>query len=204
MGSPTSTCCVRGLSERRTPLPRAPSKPARLAALDNVRIIGTAGGGQSVADKPRSDHSLRLAELLAAVSLATDLSHDVPAESALRDALLAVELAGLAGWTAADVSDVYYLALLYHMGCTSAVAAQSRLGAGDDVSVRRWMSEADYADRPELVRIAVTKLARTWQGFGCRTATISCARCHGSPCGIRHWAQSRSHIDASVHPTWTK
>src|SRR5438309_6408294 len=115
-----------------------------------------------IAKEGKTERGLRLAELLAAVSLATDLAHDVPAESALRDALLAVELAGLAGWTAADVSDVYYLALLYHMGCTSAVAAQSRLGAGDGVSVRRWMSEADYADRPELVRIAVTKLARTW------------------------------------------
>jgi HD-GYP domain-containing protein (c-di-GMP phosphodiesterase class II)/DNA-binding CsgD family transcriptional regulator len=105
---------------------------------------------------------LRLAELLAAVSLATDLSHDVPAESALRDALLAVELARLMGWSAADVSDAYYLALLYHIGCTGAVAAQSRLGGGDDVKVRKWMSEADYADRPELLRIAVTRLARQW------------------------------------------
>ena len=127
-----------------------------------MRIIGTAGGGQSVADKPRSDHSLRLAELLAAVSLATDLSHDVPAESALRDALLAVELARLAGWTDADVSDVYYLALLYHMGCTGAVAAQSRLGGGDDIKVRHWMSEVDYADSPELMRIVVTRLASHW------------------------------------------
>ena len=31
---------------------------------------------------------VRLAELLAAVSLATDMAHDVPPESALRDALL--------------------------------------------------------------------------------------------------------------------
>ena len=37
-------------------------------------------------------------------------------------------------WTDAEVSDVYYLALLYHIGCTGAVAAQSRLGAGDDVN----------------------------------------------------------------------
>jgi hypothetical protein len=98
-----------------------------------------------IVDQPTSERGLRLAELLATVSLATDLSHDVPAESALRDALLAVELARLMGWTAADLSDVYYLALLYHVGCTGAVAAQSRLGAGDDVSVRHWMSEAGAA-----------------------------------------------------------
>ena len=35
---------------------------------------------------------LRLAELLAALSLATDLAHQVPAESALKDALLSVAL----------------------------------------------------------------------------------------------------------------
>jgi len=108
--------------------------------------------------------ALGLAELLAAVSLATDLAHDVPAESALRDAVLAVELARLAGWSEPDLSDVFYLALLYHIGCTGAVAAQSRLGAGDDLNVRHWMSEADYADSPGLLRIAVSRLPPKWGG----------------------------------------
>jgi DNA-binding CsgD family transcriptional regulator len=117
-------------------------------------------------DRQTSKDGLRLAELLATVSLATDLAHDVPAESALRDALLAVELARLAGWTGADVSDAYYLALLYHIGCTGAVAAQSRLGAGDDRNVRRWMSEVDYSDRPAMMRIAATKLAPQWGPTG--------------------------------------
>src|SRR5712691_5983242 len=88
-----------------------------------------------IAQEGKTELGLRLAELLAAVSLATDLAHDVPAESALRDSLLAVELARLAGWSEPDLSDVFYLALLYHIGCTGAVAAQSRLGAGDDVNV---------------------------------------------------------------------
>ena len=116
-------------------------------------------------DKPRAG-GLRLAELLAAVSLATDLAHDVPAESALRDTVLTVELARLAGWTGADLSDAFYLAMLYHIGCTGAVAAQSRLGAGDDLTVRRWMSEADYTDRPGMMRIAFTKLAPQWGATG--------------------------------------
>src|SRR5207302_8998640 len=98
----------------------------------------------------------------AAISLATDMAHAVARESALRDALLAVELARRAGWTIAELSDVYYLALLYHIGCTGAVAAQSRLGGGDDVNVRRWMSEVDYADQPELMRIVVSRLAAQW------------------------------------------
>jgi HD-GYP domain-containing protein (c-di-GMP phosphodiesterase class II)/DNA-binding CsgD family transcriptional regulator len=117
-------------------------------------------------DKAPPGQGLRLAELLAAVSLATDLAHDVAAESALRDAVLAVELARLMGWPAPEVSDAYYLALLYHIGCTGAVALQSRLGGGDDVTVRRWMSEADHNDRPGMMRIAVTKLVPQWEPSG--------------------------------------
>jgi DNA-binding CsgD family transcriptional regulator len=105
---------------------------------------------------------VRLAELLATVSLATDLAHDVPAESALRDTLFSVRLARLAGWSRDDLSDTYYLALLYHVGCTGAVSIQSRMGAGDDVGVRRWLSEADFANRPELMRIVITRIAGEW------------------------------------------
>jgi len=111
---------------------------------------------------PPGHGGVRLAELLATVSLATDLAHDVPAESALRDALFSVRLARLAGWSRDELSDTYYLALLYHVGCTGAVSIQSRMGAGDDVSVRRWLSEVDFANRPELMRAVITRVAREW------------------------------------------
>jgi HD-GYP domain-containing protein (c-di-GMP phosphodiesterase class II)/DNA-binding CsgD family transcriptional regulator len=130
---------------------------------DNARIIDSTRD-RRLTKEGQTERGLGLAELLAAVSLATDLAHDVPAESALRDAVLAVELARLAGWSEPDLSDVFYLALLYHIGCTGAVAAQSRLGAGDDLNVRHWMSEADYADSPGLLRIAVSRLAPKWGG----------------------------------------
>src|SRR5260370_4272929 len=103
---------------------------------------------------------VRLAELLATVSLASDLAHNVAAESALRDALLSVRLARLAGWSSPDSSDAFYLALLYHVGCTGAVAVQNRMGAGDDVSVRRWLSEVAFAHGPWLMRAPVTPVAR--------------------------------------------
>ena len=37
------------------------------------------------------------------------------------------------------------------------------MGAGDDVSVRRWLSEIDFADRPGMMRVAVTRVARRWE-----------------------------------------
>jgi HD-GYP domain-containing protein (c-di-GMP phosphodiesterase class II)/DNA-binding CsgD family transcriptional regulator len=118
---------------------------------------------------------LRLAELLAVVSLATDLAHDLPFESALRDTVLSLGLARLAGVRAGDLADVYYLALLYHVGCTGAAELQSRIGAGDDVSVRRWLSEADYADRAELMRIAATRLGGEQGPLGGARAVASLA-----------------------------
>src|SRR5947209_13860287 len=113
-----------------------------------------------IAKEGKTERGLRLAELLATVSLATDLAHDVPAESALRDALLSVRLARLAGWGDEEASDAYYLALLYHVGCTGAVAQQSRLG--DDIAVRHWMSEVDYSKPAEVAQAAMTRLARQW------------------------------------------
>jgi response regulator RpfG family c-di-GMP phosphodiesterase/DNA-binding CsgD family transcriptional regulator len=105
---------------------------------------------------------LRLAELLAAVSLATDLAHDRSMESALGDALLALGLARQAGLSDAELSDVYYLALLYHLGCTAAADSQASAGGGDDVSVRRWLSEADFTDKVAIMRIALTRISADW------------------------------------------
>jgi HD-GYP domain-containing protein (c-di-GMP phosphodiesterase class II) len=114
---------------------------------------------------------LRLSELLAAVSLATDLADDSPFESALTDAVTSLEMARLADLDG-DLADVYFLALLYHVGCTAAADAQSRIGGGDDVSSRRWFSEADYTNRPQLLRIAATKVAKEW-GPAARTRAVA-------------------------------
>jgi HD-GYP domain-containing protein (c-di-GMP phosphodiesterase class II) len=104
---------------------------------------------------------LRLAELLAALSLATDLAHQVPAESALKDALLSVAFARHLGLEGSDLSDVYYLALLRHLGCTGAAEEQARVSSGDDGSLRHAFSEPDYTDRRQILSLAVTELANT-------------------------------------------
>src|SRR5260370_12530614 len=90
----------------------------------------TAGEGRG----STNGRGIRLAELLATVSLPSDLAHNVAAESALRDALLSVRLALLAGWSSPDPSDALYLALLYPVGWTAALAIHSRMGPGGDAS----------------------------------------------------------------------
>ena len=114
------------------------------------------------ADRSPRESKVRLAELLAAVSVACDMADDAPFESALGDAVVSVRFAELAGLRGEELADVYYLALLYHLGCTAAAESQGQVAAGDDVSSRRWFSEADYADRGQLLRLALTRVARDW------------------------------------------
>ena len=109
------------------------------------------------------DHTggLRLAELLGALSLATDLAHQAPPETALKDAVLSVAFGRHLGLTEQQLSDVYYLALVSHLGCTAYAEEQGEVAAGDDGSMRRAYTEADYTDRGHLLRLAFTELAKS-------------------------------------------
>jgi hypothetical protein len=62
---------------------------------------------------------LRLAELMAALSLATDLGMGQPQEQAIRTCLIAIAIGDRLGLSAVDLSDVYYVALLRFLGCTA-------------------------------------------------------------------------------------
>ncbi|HEX6789658.1 MAG TPA: HD domain-containing phosphohydrolase [Gaiellaceae bacterium] len=70
-------------------------------------------------DKPPARSKIRAAELVGALSLATDLGTGQPLEHALRTAVLAVRLGELAGASTGDLADAYYVALLHSSGCTS-------------------------------------------------------------------------------------
>ena len=60
---------------------------------------------------------MRLAEVVASLSLATDLATGQPLEHGLRRALLALWLGADLGLDPAELSDVYYAALLGTVGC---------------------------------------------------------------------------------------
>jgi HD-GYP domain-containing protein (c-di-GMP phosphodiesterase class II) len=85
----------------------------------------------------RTGPETRLAELIAALSLATDLGMGQPMEFALRVATLAVELGQRLGLTTDDLADVYYLALVKHIGCTSDSLEFAAFSGGDDIAFRR-------------------------------------------------------------------
>jgi hypothetical protein len=61
---------------------------------------------------------VRLAELMASLSLATDIAMGAPLERGLRAAVLAARLADGVGLSEQEASDAYYLTLLRTVGCT--------------------------------------------------------------------------------------
>jgi hypothetical protein len=73
---------------------------------------------------------VRLAEPVAALSLATDLGMGQPLEQALRTCLLAVAAGSALGLDGPTHSDTYYFALLRFVGCTSDAHEQAVLVGG--------------------------------------------------------------------------
>jgi HD-GYP domain-containing protein (c-di-GMP phosphodiesterase class II) len=94
---------------------------------------------------------VRLAEMVAALSLATDLGMGQPMELAVSVAALGVALGRRLGLEAIDLSDIYYLALVKHIGCTSDSLEFARFSGGDDVAMRRRAMLWPSTPKPDLL-----------------------------------------------------
>src|SRR5581483_11646371 len=96
-----------------------------------------------------AEQPIRTAELVGALSLATDLGTGQPLEHALRTAVLAVRLGELAGASAEELADTYFVALLHASGCTSNSHEATQF-FGEDIEHRAAFFLIDPAD-PEQV-----------------------------------------------------
>jgi HD-GYP domain-containing protein (c-di-GMP phosphodiesterase class II) len=96
------------------------------------------------------EQPVRAAELVAALSLATDLGTGQPLEHALRTALLGVRLGELAGASADELCDTYYVALLHAAGCTSNGHEATQV-FGEDIEHRADFFLLDMADRDAIL-----------------------------------------------------
>ncbi|HEY3831543.1 MAG TPA: HD domain-containing phosphohydrolase [Acidimicrobiia bacterium] len=90
---------------------------------------------------------VRRCELVAALSLATDLGLGVPQEHVLRQTLIASRLAQRAGFSEAEQAAVYYASLLAWVGC---IADSSEMAGwfGDDRALRVDSYDVDKAGLP--------------------------------------------------------
>ncbi|MEZ4552959.1 MAG: HD domain-containing phosphohydrolase [Dehalococcoidia bacterium] len=92
---------------------------------------------------------VRIAELVASMSLATDLGNGQPLETALRCTLLGLRLAEAAGVSAADREAVFWGGLLRFVGCVGTSVEESAFG-GDDLALRAGLLAVDFADPPAV------------------------------------------------------
>ena len=92
------------------------------------------------AEKPASSQPLRLTELLASLSLATDLGTGQPPGHALRTCTIAAALAQALGCGPNEVRTVHQFALLRFLGCTSDAAETAATVGGDDLAINSAMA----------------------------------------------------------------
>lgn len=97
----------------------------------------------------------RLAELVAGLSLVSDLAKGLGAGQGLRSCVVSMRVAELVGLPAADREALYWVALLRFVGCT-ATASEMAAALGDELTVSAVFADADTRDVRELLRRTVT------------------------------------------------
>jgi HD-GYP domain-containing protein (c-di-GMP phosphodiesterase class II) len=97
-----------------------------------------------------AEQRIRTAELVGVLSIATDLGTGQPLEHALRSAMLSVRLGELAGASAEELADTYYVALLHASGCTSNGHEATQL-FGDDIAHRAAFFLIDTTNPAEVL-----------------------------------------------------
>src|ERR1700749_1485618 len=102
---------------------------------------------------------VRLAELVAALSLGVDLGFGQPMEHVLRECMIALRLADRTGLDEAERSTVYYTALLVNVGCHADAHEQAKW-FGDDIALKSGKYEYD----PRGVRAAAAMVSLIGSG----------------------------------------
>jgi HD-GYP domain-containing protein (c-di-GMP phosphodiesterase class II) len=126
---------------------------------------------------------VRLAELMAALSLATDLGMGQPMEFALSACVLAVRLAEKCGYSEEALREVYYQALLRYIGCNAETDWLASI-VGDEQGLRAEFARIDNARVSEVLNRFVGAILQGNAG----DSTLNLARAIG-----RGWLAS-SHV----------
>ena len=112
-----------------------------------------------------SDAQVRCSELMAAISLATDMGMAFPLETGLATCLVTMSLADRLGLGPSVRQRCYQLALLQHIGCTAA-ASQVAAVMGDEIIMRAHAATLDFADRRQMLGFLLGHVARVGPPLG--------------------------------------
>lgn len=117
------------------------------------------------AGRPAVGGTVRLAELMAALSMATDLAMGQPMEQAMASCIVSVRLGEAAGLGGQDLRDTYYQALLRYIGCNADAAWLASI-AGDEIALRRDIALTDSEDGPAMLAIMLRTIRGAHAGEG--------------------------------------
>lgn len=102
---------------------------------------------------------LRLADLLASVSLLSDLGFALPPEESMRSTIVATAIARRLGLDEATVSDAFYTALIQHLGCTG-FAHEAAAVYGDEMVLNAAVARVDTNDIGDIVNTLIRSTTR--------------------------------------------
>jgi len=94
---------------------------------------------------------VRTAEVIAALSLATDLAIGVPLEHGLQSALFATRVSERLGADEGTARDAYYLSLLFYVGCTAGAELAADV-FGTDEALTTFATPVRFGARAEMWR----------------------------------------------------
>ncbi|MDQ3673514.1 MAG: HD domain-containing protein [Gemmatimonadota bacterium] len=102
---------------------------------------------------------VRLADLLAGLSLISDMGLGLPPENAMRSCLIGAALARKIDLHEKEVADVFYTSLFQHIGCTG-YAHETYLVWIDDIAANRAARRTNFADPKDLFMSYLPTLTR--------------------------------------------
>lgn len=104
---------------------------------------------------------IRLAELIASLSLATDLGMGQPLEYALSVCVLSVRLGDALGLDESKLREVYFLALLRHIGCNAETYTMANI-LGDELALRTDAATADLGRSSQAIGLVARSIRRSY------------------------------------------
>lgn len=108
---------------------------------------------------------VRLADVMAAMSIATDLSMGQPVDQAMRTCIVAMRLGDALGFDDTQLHDVYYESLLRYIGCNADTAWLASV-VGDEIALRTAFAEVDTGNDREVVGTAIRIIRQSNAGSG--------------------------------------
>jgi HD-GYP domain-containing protein (c-di-GMP phosphodiesterase class II) len=112
-----------------------------------------------------ANSGVRRGEVIAAMSLATDLAMGQPVEFALKSCVLATRIGRMLALGSEELGEIYYQSLLRYIGCNAETHTMAAL-FGDEIDFRRDFARIDMGRANVMVALVFGHLRRANAGTG--------------------------------------